>query len=50
MKLRMTSLTTAAVILLAHPAAAQDLSSGRWIDLTHAFNEDSVYWPTADMF
>lgn len=31
-------------------AAAQDISSGRWIDLTHPFNEQSVYWPTADMF
>lgn len=31
-------------------AAAQDLSSGRWIDLTHSFNADSVYWPTATMF
>ena len=30
--------------------AAQDISSGRWIDLTHPFNEQSVYWPTADMF
>ena len=31
-------------------AAAQDLSSGRWIDLTHAFNAETVYWPTAKMF
>lgn len=31
-------------------AMAQDLSSGKWIDLTHSFNADSVYWPTADMF
>ena len=31
-------------------ATAQDLSSGRWIDLTHSFNADSVYWPTAKMF
>jgi len=35
---------------LALPATAQDLSSGRWIDLTHSFNADSVYWPTAKMF
>ena len=35
---------------LALPAAAQDLGSGRWIDLTHPFNEDAVYWPTAEMF
>ncbi len=35
---------------LAFSAAAQDISSGRWVDLTHAFNERSVYWPTAKMF
>jgi kynurenine formamidase len=23
---------------------------GRWIDLTHAFDADAVYWPTADGF
>lgn len=36
--------------LLATSATAQDLSKGTWIDLTHAFNSDSVYWPTANMF
>jgi kynurenine formamidase len=41
---------SAAALLLALPALAQDLSSGRWIDLTHPFNEESVYWPTAEMF
>ncbi len=34
----------------AFAASAQDLSSGRLIDLTHPFNEQSVYWPTATMF
>ncbi len=24
--------------------------TGRWIDLTHAFGEETVYWPTADGF
>jgi kynurenine formamidase len=36
--------------VLALPAAARDLGSGRWIDLTHPFNAESVYWPTATMF
>jgi kynurenine formamidase len=36
--------------VFALSAAAQDLSSGRWIDLTHAFNADTVYWPTAKTF
>ena len=35
---------------LAFSATAQDISSGRWLDLTHPFNENSVYWPTADTF
>jgi kynurenine formamidase len=39
-----------AALVLALPAAAQDLGSGRWIDLTHPFNAESVYWPTATMF
>ena len=41
---------SAAALLLALPAASQDLAAGRWVDLTHPFNEDSVYWPTAEMF
>ena len=40
----------AAALVAALPAAAQDLGSGRWIDLTHPFNEESVYWPTAEIF
>ncbi|GBE44896.1 MAG TPA: cyclase family protein [Rhizobiales bacterium] len=35
---------------LALPVAAQDLSRGKWIDLTHPFNAGSIYWPTAKMF
>jgi kynurenine formamidase len=31
-------------------AYAQDISNGRWLDLTHPFNEASVYWPTAESF
>jgi kynurenine formamidase len=29
---------------------AQDLSRGTWIDLTHTFSADAIYWPTADEF
>lgn len=36
--------------LIASSAAAQDLTKGTWIDLTHSFNAESVYWPTANMF
>jgi len=27
-----------------------NFSSGEWIDLTHEFSSETVYWPTADMF
>jgi kynurenine formamidase len=27
-----------------------DGSAGRWVDLTHAFSEESIYWPTARGF
>lgn len=40
----------AAAILVTAPVAARQAEPGRWIDLTHAFNEKSVYWPTAEPF
>jgi kynurenine formamidase len=47
----MKRLAFAAILALwgAH-ASAQSLSGGRWVDLTHAFNGRSVYWPTAETF
>jgi kynurenine formamidase len=36
--------------LLAVAAAGREASAEQWIDLTHPFNADSVYWPTAKMF
>jgi kynurenine formamidase len=40
------------VSVAASPLAiwGQDLSRGRWIDLTHPFDRDAVYWPTAEEF
>jgi kynurenine formamidase len=35
---------------LASTARAGDASAEQWIDLTHPFNAESVYWPTAKMF
>ena len=48
----LTKTLAASTVALAFalPAFAQDLSTGRWVDLTHPFNENSVYWPTAEMF
>ena len=40
----------AALALTACATPGNDLSSGRWIDLTHDLAEDSVFWPTADGF
>ena len=47
---RAIPLAASAALFLAQPAVAQDFSSGRWVDLTHPFNAESVYWPTAEMF
>lgn len=41
---------TTAIFFLAYAASAQDISKGRWVDLTHPFNKNTVYWPTAKMF
>lgn len=29
---------------------AAPLTGGRWVDLTHAFSEQTIYWPNADHF
>lgn len=39
-----------ALALLALFAAGKGASAEQWIDLTHPFNADAVYWPTAKMF
>ena len=40
----------AAAALAGSPLAGQTPDQGRWIDLTHAFDENSIYWPTARPF
>ena len=37
-------------LLLASASSALDLSGGRWVDLTHPFSAETIYWPTADGF
>lgn len=41
-----------ALILLALACTPQQsgLPSGRWIDLSYAFSEETIYWPTAKKF
>src|SRR5918996_3213674 len=37
-------------LVLASASSALDLSGGQWVDLTHPFSEETIYWPTADGF
>ena len=41
-----------ALFLLLIPSfgLANDFSNGYWVDLTHDFSEEAIYWPTADEF
>lgn len=40
-----------ALVLLLPTAQAQDaFGRGKWLDLTHPFNERTIYWPTATPF
>ena len=32
------------------PPAEPTFPNGQWIDLTYAFDENTIYWPTADKF
>ena len=38
------------MVLLAMPAAAHELESARLVDLTHPFDDSTIYWPTARSF
>ena len=38
------------LLLMPSISTAFDFSDGQWIDLTHAFSEKAIYWPTADEF
>lgn len=46
-------MTSAATMLLAYGLAfgqTIDLAAGQWVDLSHDYASDSIYWPTADGF
>lgn len=52
-KTRILSAALALVVAAAtQSATAQviDLSAGRWVDLSHDYSSDTLYWPTADGF
>lgn len=52
MKTFLLLLCGATAIGLHHAALADNppFTGGRWVDLTHAFSEDTLYWPTAQGF
>jgi len=43
-------LVVLAALGFACPVAAQNRFTGRWIDLTHEFSSETIYWPTANTF
>lgn len=43
-------IASAVVVCMATATSAQDISKGRWVDLTHPFNAKTIYWPTAKTF
>ena len=47
---RASALLSAAMALAACHAPSALEAGVRWVDLTHAFDEEAVYWPTADGF
>ena len=49
----MKKLITIAALAVASTCAVANqnlFDNGKWIDLTHPFNEHTVYWPTAEKF
>ncbi len=38
------------IISISSISVAGGPFDGQWIDLTHEFSEETIYWPTADMF
>lgn len=38
------------IVAISSFADSSDFLNGRWIDLTHEFSEETIYWPTAEQF
>lgn len=38
------------VMAISSVSVAGDFFNGQWVDLTHEFSEETIYWPTADLF
>lgn len=51
MKTRLLAIPVLALFLARSGAAAEPpFAGGRWVDLTHAFSSQALYWPTAQGF
>ncbi len=51
--IRARTIATVSMIALAASAACTagpDLDARRWIDLSHTFDAETIYWPTAGGF
>lgn len=46
----MTRFLLLGLCMVMFSAQAQNFDQGHWVDLTHPFDENAVYWPTADTF
>ncbi len=38
------------IVAFSSFSIADDFFNGQWIDLTHEFSEEAIYWPTAESF
>ncbi len=38
------------LLLMSSAVQAFDAAEGRWLDLTHNFGSDTIYWPTSESF
>lgn len=47
---KITRWFAALCLVLANIAVAENFPQGRWVDLSHDFADDTIYWPTADKF
>lgn len=50
MKKLFLSLSFLLIITIPSFSSADDFLNGRWIDLTHEFSGETIYWPTAETF
>ncbi|MGZ8219851.1 cyclase family protein [Methylomagnum sp.] len=48
--MKTTALLPALLALVGCATPPQPFATGHWVDLTHAFSEKTIYWPTAEHF